>query len=153
MIKLPEEVLEFLEKQHFVVVVTGDKDGSFHASCKGIVDIKKSGKLVLLDVYKGKTYANLKRHRKITVTAVDEHKFKGVCLKGTARIANISGFRKNVADIWERKITSRIAHRILSNVRQQKSQKMFPESRLPQPEYVIVMQAREVIDLTPGHLL
>ena len=149
---LSDEVTHFLEHQRFVIVTTIDKDGTPHNSCKGIVKIDQSGQVYLLDLYKANTYKNLEQNPSISITAVDEHRFKGWCLKGKAKIVKRSKLKPNVKKTWEEKITSRITHRIIKNIRGEKGHPRHPEVLLPKPEYMIVMDVKEVIDLTPHPL-
>ena len=80
MAKLPDDVVKFFHSQHFTIVSTVDPDGMPHISCKGIVQIDPDGTIYLLDLYTGKTRANLERNPAISLSAVDEHKFKGYSL-------------------------------------------------------------------------
>jgi len=84
--KLNEDIIAFFQRQPFVIISSIDKKGYPHNACKGIVDIDKSGRIYLLDLYKARTYENIKSNPQISITAVDEHKFIGYCLKGRADI-------------------------------------------------------------------
>ncbi len=123
-----------------------------HNSCKGIVKINENGRVYLLDLYKAKTYENLKHNSHIAVSAVDEHKFKGFCLKGKAKIVKEESLSSHIITAWEKKLTHRITQRVLKNIAGEKGHDEHPEARFPKPEYMIVMQVEEVVDLTPHHL-
>jgi len=86
MMKLNKDVVHFLQNQGFVVVSTIDPAGYPHNSCKGIVEIDEEGRVFLLDLFHARTRKNLEANPLVSVTAVDEHKFAGYCLKGKARI-------------------------------------------------------------------
>ena len=150
--RLPEEVVQFLHSQNFVIVSTIDSDGTAHSACKGIVDIKREGTILLLDLYRGNTYANIKRNPSITITVVDEHRFKGYCLKGKAITIHESDFDPHIIKAWEDRITSRLTQRLLKNLREEKGHARHPEVLLPSPKYMIAMEVEEIIDLTPHHL-
>lgn len=150
--KINEEIIHLFQSQGFVIVSTIDKDGSPHNSCKGIVKINKNGSIYLLDLYQGRTYENLRQAPQISITAVDEHKFRGYCLKGKAKIIGQDKFRSGIIKAWEDKITGRITQRVLKNMRGEKGHHRHPEVLLPKPEYMIVMKTEEVVDLTPHHL-
>lgn len=153
MTALTDEIIRFFEKQRFTVISTIDrKSGAPHNSCKGIVKINKNGKVYLLDLYKWRTYANLKKNPHISVTAVDEHKFKGWCLKGRAKIVPGSELAPDIIKAWEARIAARITHRLLKNIREEKGHHRHPESQLPKPEYMIEMEVEEIVDLIPGHV-
>ncbi|MCM8771135.1 MAG: pyridoxamine 5'-phosphate oxidase family protein, partial [Candidatus Omnitrophica bacterium] len=121
-------------------------------ACKGIVKIERKGKIYLLDLYKGRTFNNLKANPHLSITAVDEHRFIGYCLKGKARIVERQRLIPEISEVWEKRLISRIAQRILKNIAGEKGHARHPESLLPKPAYMIAMEVKEIIDLTPGHL-
>ena len=150
--KLSDELVHFLHRQGHTVISTIDTDGSIHNSCKGIVEKDKEGKIYLLDLYKQRTYENLKNNNHITLAVVDEHKFVGYCLKGKASIVDEKTVHSDTIKAWEKKITSRISQRILKNVHGQIGHPEHPEMLLPKPEYLIMMEVEKVVDLTPHSL-
>lgn len=152
MINIVREIIQFLENQGFVIVSTIDDNGKPHCSCKGIVKINPNGQIYLMDLYKARTFINLKRNTKISITAVDEHKFKGYCLKGKAEIVEIDKIKPDIIKAWEDKITSRITQRVLKNISGEKGHSYHPEVQLPIAEYMIVIKVDEIVDLTPHRL-
>lgn len=150
--RLTDEIIQFFQNHGFTIVSTLDRKGSLHNSCKGIVEINKSGEVYLLDLYKGETYENLKRNANISITAVDEHRFKGYCLKGKAKLIPQESLSPQIIKAWEDKVAGRITQRLLKNIHQEKGHPSHPESLLPKPKYMIVMEVKEIIDLTPQHL-
>jgi uncharacterized pyridoxamine 5'-phosphate oxidase family protein len=149
---LNEEIIRFFLKQPYTIITTIDRNGCPHNSCKGIVDIDKNGKIYLLDLYREKTYKNLTENPHITITAVDEHKFIGYCLKGTAKIIKKERLRPHTLKAWEDRVTKRISSRLLKNIRGEKGHAAHPEALLPEPEYLIAVDVKEVVDLTPHHI-
>ena len=79
--QIPAAVIEFLRTQGFVIASSIDKNGFPHSSCKDIVKIDPDGQIYLVDVYYGLTAENIKRNPQVSISAVDEHKFMGYCLK------------------------------------------------------------------------
>jgi len=150
--KLTEEIIQFFQNQGFTVITTIDKDSRPHNACKGIVKINKSGKVYLLDLYLQKTYENLRHNPHMSITAVDEHKFKGYCLKGRASLIAKEKLKPQIIKAWEDRITSRITQRVIKNMREEKGHPRHPEALFPKPAYMIVMEVEEVVDLTPHHL-
>lgn len=150
--RLTEGIMQFFQKQGFVIVSTIDKDGSLHNACKGIVKITQNGKVYLLDLYKMMTYENLRQNPNISITAVDEHSFSGYCLKGKAEIIAREELTPRIIKAWEDRITSRITQRLLKNICGEKGHPHHPEAHLPKPKYLIVMEVEETIDLTPHHI-
>lgn len=147
--KLKDEIVQFFQEQGCVIVSTIDKDGGLHSSCKGILKINQNGRAYLLDLYKGVTFDNLKRNPHMSITSVDEHRFKGYCLKGKARLVKRDAFMSKLVKIWEDRITSRVTRRIIKNIQGEKGHARHPEVLLPKPEYMIVMDVEDIIDLTP----
>ncbi len=150
--RLSDDIVHFFHNQDCVIVSTISKDGYPHNACKGIIQIKQEGKIYLLDLYKATTYANLSNNPNMSITAINEHKFKGYCLIGKARIAQVQEFEPRLIKAWEDRIASRITQRILKNMAGEKGHPRHPESLLPDPQYVIVMEVKEIVDLTPHHL-
>jgi uncharacterized pyridoxamine 5'-phosphate oxidase family protein len=150
--KLSPEIIQFFQAQGFVIVSTIDSQGRPHSSCKGIIRISKSGRVYLLDVYTKNTYDNLKNNPNISITAVDEHKFIGYCLKGKARIISDKEIGPQIKKAWDEKIASRVTQRLLKNLKEEKGHPRHPEILLPKPAYLIIMDVEEMVDLTPQHL-
>lgn len=135
-----------------MVVSSIDVGGFPHSSCKGIVEITHDGKVFLFDLYQQVTHQNIARNPKISITAFDEHKFKGFCLKGRARMLKDSDVDKRLIGAWEDRIAGRLTQRLLKNVREEKGNTRHPEALMPRPEYLIVMDVEEIVNLTPHHL-
>ncbi len=152
MIKLGSDVYDFFKNQTFVIVTTLDPDGSPHDSCKDIIRISRDGRIYLLDLYLKTTFNNLRNNPRMCIAQVDEESFAGYCLKGTGKSVKIKKLTPRIMSVWQGKITARITSRIIANLRKEKGQKIHPESLLPRPEYLIVMDVKEIIDLTPRHI-
>ena len=150
--KLPEDVIHFFQEQGFVIISTIDKNGYPHNSCKGIIEITNDGKVYLLDVYRAKTHENLTNNPHVSISMVNEHKFSGYCLKGKAKVMPPEELKPNIIKAWEDRITSRLTQRLLKNMLEQKGHPRHPEAMLPKPQYLIVIDVEEVVNLTPQHL-
>ncbi|MFC1675419.1 pyridoxamine 5'-phosphate oxidase family protein [Candidatus Omnitrophota bacterium] len=152
MAKITPEIIQFFHGQGFVIVSTVDRDGSPHSSCKGIVEINEGGKVYLLDLYRERTLGNLKINPQISITAVDEHKFRGYSLKGRAKEFSGAELPAHLLRAWEERITGRLTQRLLRNIHEEKGHPRHPEALLPKPEYLIEMEVESIVDLTPHHL-
>jgi len=152
MINISREIKNFFENQGCVVITTIDSKGFPHASCKGMIKIEESGRAYFLDAYHGQTFRNLKNNSSASATAFDEHKFKGFCLKGRARLIHEEELTENIVKSWEDRITGRLTQRLIKNIREEKGHKGHPEASLPKPKYMIVLEVEEAVDLTPAHL-
>jgi len=150
--KIPPEIIQFFGEQGCIIISTVDAKGRPHSSCKGIVKISAQGRIYLLDLYRAATYRNIRKNPKVSITAFDEHRFKGYCLKGKAKIAPIEKLKSDILKAWEDKIASRITQRVIRNIRQDKGESRHPEAFLPNPDYMIVVEVGEIVDLTPPHL-
>ncbi|MDD3375462.1 MAG: pyridoxamine 5'-phosphate oxidase family protein [Candidatus Omnitrophica bacterium] len=148
--KLSKEIIDFFEKNHAVVVSTIDQKGAIHCSVKGLVGIGKTNKLFLTDLYLYRTFQNLKKNPVISVTALDEQRFKGYTLQGKAKIIQRSEIKKDIFNEWESRVVQRITKRIQKSVSTgSKSKKQF-EAHLPiEPKYFIEVKIDNVIDLAP----
>ena len=150
--QLPALIIDFLRSQGFVIVSSIDRNGFPHSSCKGIVKIDPAGEIYLIDVYHGATSENIGHNPHVSVSAVDEHKFIGYCLKGKARTLRDGAISQEIIKTWEDNITSRLAKRLLKNLVQDQGQGHHPEASLPHPKYLIVLEVEEIVDLAPHHL-
>ena len=83
---------------------------------------------------------------------MDEHKFKGWCLTGKGEIVPGEKLKSDVIKEWEKRISMRITQRLLKNIQQEKGHHRHPEAQLPRPEYMIVMEIEDMVDLTPHHV-
>jgi general stress protein 26 len=149
---IPKVVIDFLRTQGFVIVSSIGKGGFPHSSCKAIVKIDPVGEIYLVDVYDGVTSENIENNPRINISAVEEHKFSGYCLKGKARKIKEDFITQEIIKVWEDNITLRLAKRLLKNLVQDQSQKHHPESGLPHPKHLIVLAVEEIVDLAPQHL-
>ena len=152
MTSLSETIVQFFQNQGCVMVTTIDVKGFPHNSCKGIVKIDRRGRVYLLDLYRSVTFRNLNSNPKISITAINEHKFVGYSLKGMAKIITFEEISPEILKAWEDRITSRLTQRLLKNIREEKGHPRHPEVLLPRPQYMIAMEVLGVVDLTPHHL-
>jgi len=152
MLKLDREIVSFFQRQGCVIVTTLDKEGFPHSSCKGLVRIEEEGFVYLFDAYRKKTIGNIHKNPLASITAFNEHKFKGYCLKGEAKIIPAGRLSRELLGDWEKRIAGRLTERLLKNMRDGKGHKGHPEAFLPRPRYMIVLKVTEIVDLTPANL-
>ncbi|MFH1248364.1 MAG: pyridoxamine 5'-phosphate oxidase family protein [Candidatus Omnitrophota bacterium] len=150
--KIPGDVLSFFQRQHFVIISTIDKDSRPHNSCKGIVDITGEGMVYILDLYLKQTFANLKNNPNVSITAVEEGSFRGYSLKGRATIVKRQDLKESLLKKWDEKLAKRISHRVIKNIRQEKTGSLNPETFLPKPMYMVLAKIEEVVDLMPVNI-
>jgi uncharacterized pyridoxamine 5'-phosphate oxidase family protein len=150
--ELSQDIIDFLQRQGFVIVSTLDYKGGIHCSAKGIVEIEKEGRVYLVDLYRGNTFRNIKRNPTISITAIDERQFIGYTLKGKAKIVK-GKIKEETIKKWEKRIVQRILKRVIRSVKENKISLYQPEARLPSPQYLIQMEIEEIVNLSPSHLL
>ncbi|PIQ91092.1 MAG: hypothetical protein COV71_01085 [Candidatus Omnitrophica bacterium CG11_big_fil_rev_8_21_14_0_20_41_12] len=149
--QISSDIIDFLHTQSFVIVSSLDERGFPHSSCKDIVKIDPDGKIYLVDVYHGATVANIRRNPQVSISAVDEHKFIGYCLKGKALLMS-EDISQEIIKTWEDKITSRLTKRLLRNLSENKSRRHHPEASLPFPKHIILIEVEDIVDLAPFNL-
>jgi len=152
--QLPDHVIHFLEGQGFVIVSTLDPQGRIHCSAKGIVGIEKEGKVLVIDVYRNNTFKNLKNDLRVSITSVDEDKFMGFTLQGTARIVPREDMEDHIVARWEDRVIKRISKRIAMGIKAGARSKNMFEAELPRhPKYLIEINVENIIDLSPPQKL
>ena len=150
---IPQDVKHLLEKHHVTVVASRDGKNAIHTSAKGILAVDPRGKIFVLDIYKGRTYRNIKRNPHVTLTTIDERAFKGYSVKGRAKIINEGAVPKNRLEIWHAKLATRIARRLIRHVKgESPGHEGIPEARFPFPKYIIEVSAERITDLAPQKL-
>ena len=110
-------IVNFFKRQSFVIVSTLDDKGSIHCSAKGMAGVDESGKLYLIDVYKGRTLKNLRLNPLISATAVEEQLFTGYTLKGRAEIIEKNKIASHFVKSWEESILQRMSNRVLEDIK------------------------------------
>jgi len=149
---LSKEVIYVFEKQGFVIVSTLDSNGGIHCAAKGIVGMEEEGKVYVIDLYKNKTFNNLKKNPTVSITAVDEETFTGYTLKGKAKIVDRKEIKSHIIESWENKVVQRVSKRVIGDIKKETKSLHHPEAIFPPPEYLIEVDVESVVDLTPQHL-
>lgn len=150
--KLDKDILNFFEKQDSVVVSTIDAVGNIHCAIKGIVSAKEEDKVFLIDLYLRETFKNLKKNPLISITALDEHLFKGYTIQGEAEIISRDKIHEEIFEDWERRVVERISKRISRSVGAGLQSRVHHEAHLPtHPQYLIKVTVKNVVDLRPPH--
>lgn len=150
--KLSREVINFLDSQDFVVINTIGENGYPHSSCKGIVEIEPDH-VFLIDLYRRKTYENIKVNNRVNICAVDKASFSGYSLRGLAEVIDIQAGHESLIDIWREKLVRRVTKRVVSHIRKDSMSSHHPEAVMPHPQYIIGITPLSVIDLDPGKLI
>ena len=153
MVDISHSVENLLNHQHYVIVSSFDREGEIHTSAKGVVDVDRRGRIYILDLYKGRTYANIIRNPNVTLTTIDDRTFKGYSIQGKAKIIDKKFVSRRKMQLWHERLAKRIAKRIVRHVREETSgRRGIPEARFPIPRYLIEVSIRKIIDLAPERL-
>ena len=151
--KIPEAVENILEKEHFVVVSSAESNKTIHTSAKGVIEVDPKGRIFMLDLYKGKTYVNIRKNPHVTLTVINERGFRGYSIKGRAKIVKKETLSKKTLTLWNEKLAKRIARRIISHVKDQRAEhEAIPEASFPFPKYLIEVFVDKIVDLAPRKL-
>ena len=150
--KPDKDILNFFEKQDSVIVSTINVAGSIHCAVKGIVSTKEEEKIFLIDLYLRETFKNLKKNPTISITALDEHLFKGYTIQGEAEIIFRDKIHEEIFADWERRVVERISKRVSRSVGAGLQSRVHHEAHLPtHPQYLIKVTIKNVVDLRPPH--
>ena len=148
--RIPENAARMLDKQHFVIVSSVDQKGSVDSAAKGIIEVDPKGRICVLDLYRGRTYRNIKKNPRVTLTAIDERRFRGYSIKGKARIMSDGALPKRKLSVWQDKIAKRIARRLIKHVKEETpDHEDIPEARFPLPKHIIEIDVLDIIDIAP----
>ena len=146
---LSDDIISLLKKQGFVIVSTLDKDGKIHCSAKGVVGVEPEGKVFVVDLYVHRTFNNLKRDPRVSITAINERSFRGYTLQGIGKIVPRAAIEEHLMRAWEDKVISRISTRLITSVQAKAKSKGQFEAELPHPKYLIEIDVEDIIDLSP----
>jgi len=148
--RINKDIISFFEKQDTVIVSTLDSDGRIHCSVKGIISVESDENIFLVDLYLYRTFRNLKKNPTISITATDEHLFKGYTLQGEAEIIHRDKIHKSIFEDWEQRVILRISKRVSRNVARGVKADAHHEAHLPvHPQYLIKVNVKNIIDLKP----
>ena len=148
--KINETIEHFLKDHTVAVISTLNKKGEIHSSVKEIVGFETRGKIFIMDLYQNITLENLKNNPTITLTLVDEAKFKGYAFVGKAKIIIKKDIKQSLIQGFEDKIVKRISKRLIEKVKSENSARVNFEAALPdQPKHLIEIDINRIIDLVP----
>jgi uncharacterized pyridoxamine 5'-phosphate oxidase family protein len=147
--RIHDDIIHFLCTQGYVILSTIDEKGHIHCSAKGIVGIEQD-KVYIIDLFKNQTYRNLQKDDRISITAVNEHQFKGFTLQGHGKIIMHKDIEDHIVKKWEDKVIKRISARMIRGVQKGVKSVKHHEAHLPDlPKYLIEVDVDNIIDLAP----
>lgn len=150
MVYIPEDAARLLDKQHFVIISSVNRKGDVDSAAKAIIEVDPKGRICVLDLYRGRTYKNISKNPRVTLTAIDERRFRGYSIKGKARVVNDRALPKKKLSAWQDKIAKRIARRLINHVKEETpDHEDIPEARFPFPKHIIEIDVSEIVDIAP----
>ncbi len=147
--KLSRDIIRFFEKQQITIVSTIDSRGKIHCAVKGIGDVEPDGSVYIVDLYLSKTFKNIKKNSTVSITTIDEKGFKGYTLQGDARIIEKTKIPSRILAKWEERLLRRISSRVIAGIQMGVTSREHHEAQLPELKYVIAIDVKKIIDLTP----
>ncbi|MBM4237448.1 MAG: pyridoxamine 5'-phosphate oxidase family protein [Euryarchaeota archaeon] len=127
MVKMTEEVREFIGKIRPAYLATASKDGTPNIAPKGSLTAIDDETLLYADIVPGKTRENLKEYPKVAVSWADPTTLRGVQIKGTAK------------SISSGKVYKETCKKIAA----------LP-IKFPKPNAAVLIKIEEIFDSAPG---
>ncbi|MBN2482755.1 MAG: pyridoxamine 5'-phosphate oxidase family protein [Candidatus Omnitrophica bacterium] len=111
-----KEIMDFLRRQVFLFIGTSDKRGRPHTSAKPLLKIEDNY-IYLVDFVVGRTYKNIKRNPKISLSAVDMNKVIGYQLYGRAEVIDKGDVFRQLSGEMNSKQVRLATERVIQGVR------------------------------------
>jgi len=156
--KITEQLKYFLFRQDVAIVGTLTSDKHIHTSIKGILDINQEiTKIVLIDLFHGHTYRNIKLNPEINLTVMSEPEFLGYSIQGKAKLVPIADSDARDITLWEQHLNSRICDRMRLSLRTEgkgnkekilKTNKDYYSLLFIKPKNLIEVTIDNIVDLS-----
>ncbi|MDP8266118.1 MAG: pyridoxamine 5'-phosphate oxidase family protein [Candidatus Aceula meridiana] len=115
---------KLLNKIQFIDVATANSDGYPNSAPKLILKIPDEF-IYLVDCTIGKTWENLKRDSRVSLSFVDQESLKGYQVKGVAKIIEGDGICQQLVDDLQEKEMALTVTRLISGIRDKKRHEDF----------------------------
>jgi hypothetical protein len=148
--KIDQEMERLLTRQNVVVVGSVNPEGTPNLSLKGLLKVD-SGKGIIdvCDLYRKKTYRNLKANPAVSILVFSIEEFTGYQFTGTAALIDSGPLFEKMSAEWTHKKSRLIGRRISKNVKRGFSHGRS-EQHLPPPRALIRVQVERIYDLSPA---
>ncbi len=113
-------IINFLRSQRFLFIGTSDKRGRPHTSAKPLLKISDNY-IYLVDFVVGRTYKNIKRNPKVSLSAVDIEKAIGYQLYGSAEVVDKGEEFRRLSGEMSSKQVKLATERVIQGVRKSTS--------------------------------
>ena len=119
-----QEFKKLLSRLQFLHVATSSKEGQPNAAPKLILKIDDET-IYLVDCTIGKTWENLKKNPKVSLSFVDEESLKGYQINGEATVLEGREITSELRAILEEKEVALTVKRIVSGIHERKKHEDF----------------------------
>lgn len=135
-----------------VHVATADEGGKPNSAPKMLVDIEPPNKVFYLDYKFTRSYANLLKNRRISLSVMDEAAFRGFRLTGEGEILGPGEEFERVRKCWEKRLISYQVERIVQRVKGLFSARRA-ENALPKDFVIVQVLTHEGSIVQPDRVL
>lgn len=144
----------FLEnKTHLKVVsvASADKQGKPNSAPKMLVDVQLPNQLYFLDYKHTHSYANVLENPELSVSFMNDATFTGYRLNGPAQMLAFGPDFEEAKKLWEKRLITYEADRIIQRVRGHYSTKES-ENSLPKDFVIVRILAKEASVVKPDRI-
>ncbi len=146
--KITTDMQRLLTRQNVVIVGTVNPDDSPNISLKGLLKVDPEGCIYFSDLYRGKTFRNIRRNPRVSVLVFSIEEFRGFQFIGRAELIESGPLFKEAEADWQAKKSRLLGRRISKNVRKGFSHGRS-EFQLPSLKALIRMDVERVYDMSP----
>ncbi|MFH1037721.1 MAG: pyridoxamine 5'-phosphate oxidase family protein [PVC group bacterium] len=146
--KIDKDMERLLTRQNVVIVGTVNPDNSPNLSLKGLLKVDPEGYIHFSDLYRGKTFRNLKRDPRVSVMVFSIEEFTGFQFTGVAELIESGPLFEEAEADWQAKKSWLLGRRISKNVRKGFSHGRS-EFQLPSLKALVRVAVERVYDLSP----
>jgi predicted pyridoxine 5'-phosphate oxidase superfamily flavin-nucleotide-binding protein len=140
-----QEFRKLLSKIQFLHVATLSKDGQPNAAPKLILKVDDKA-IYLVDCTIGKTWENLKKNSKVSLSFVDEESLKGYQINGEAVVLEGKSIGMELRKILEEKEVALTVKRIVSGIHEHKKHEDF-EMGMSDKFVIFKINLNEVVEI------
>jgi len=140
-----QEFRKLLSKIQFLHVATLSKDGQPNAAPKLILKVDDKA-IYLVDCTIGKTWENLKKNSKVSLSFVDEESLKGYQINGEAVVLEGKSIGVELRKILEEKEVALTVKRIVSGIHEHKKHEDF-EMGMSDKFVIFKINLNEVVEI------
>jgi len=145
---------EFLRRQAAlkVVYIASCRENVPNCAPKMLASVEAPNQLYFLDYRFTVTFQNISANPKASVSIMDDTHFVGYRLTGDCRYLDAGSEFESIKKIWQKRVASYLADRMIKRLRGEYSAKIAEES-LPEDYLIARFEAREASVVKPDRIL